>query len=304
MSGPEPVRERAAGERPARWLVLGAAGFIGGAVLAELKSQSRIVLGVGHSAGPAVQAEVDAFDTEAVQRQLRDWPPEILIQAIGHPAGFPAASLEDFYGRSTARLLTAVQAVAPACRVILLGSAAEYGNSPEGTGSRENDPLRPLSDYGRAKCVQGSVASRFAAAGLSVVTARLFNPIGRGQSGRQLAGALCERIRRGERPLRVTGGCQVRDWIDIRDTARALVRLGEASEVPAVVNVCTGRGHTVAWVATELGRLADVPVLIEPGEISPNELGHSLGDPGRLQRLGWRPRHALAESLADLWLAA
>jgi len=302
MNAPEPATAPTA--RPPRWLVLGASGFIGRATVAELNAQNRTVRAVRHAAPMAGQPGVDAFDADGLHRLLRDWPPDVLLNAMGHPAGVAAASLEDFYGRSTARLLTAVQAEAPACRVLLLGSAAEYGNSPAGTGSTENDHPRPLSDYGRAKCVQSSVAARFVAGGLSVVTARLFNPLGPGQGTRQLAGALCDRIQRGERPLRVAGGRHVRDWIDIRDTARALVLLGEVTAPSATVNVCTGQGHTVAWLATELGRRAGVPVVIEPGEVSPDVLWHSLGHPGRLQALGWRPRHSLPESLATLWPAA
>ena len=286
--------------RGRRWLVLGASGFVGSATLAELNAQNRPARAVGHAAQPGGRLAVEAFDTDGLRRLLRDWPPDVLLNAVGHPGDLPESGLADFYGRSTACILSAVQAEMPACRVILLGSAAEYGNSPASPGSTESDLLRPLSDYGRAKCVQGQVAGRFAAAGLRLVTARLFNPIGPGQGTRQLAGALCARIDRGERPLRVVCGSHVRDWIDIRDAARALVLLGDAPAPPPVVNICTGQGHTVGCLATELARLAGVPLEIEPGEVSPDLLWHSLGQPNRLQALGWRPRHAFLHSLASL----
>ena len=162
-------------------------------------------------------------------------------------------------------------------------------------------PRHPLSDYGRAKCGQFDVACRFAANGLDVITARLFNPIGHGQGSHRFVGALLERIRHGERPVQVHSGNHVRDWIDVRDAARALVTLAESPESPVVVNLCTGKGHTVEFVANAVGRLAGVEVEVKPGGTSSDVLWHSVGNPGRMFNLGWRPQHGLAESLADLW---
>ena len=36
-----------------------------------------------------------------------------------------------------------------------------------------------------------------------------------------------------------------------------------------------------------------------PGPVGPDTLWHSVGHPGRLTRLGWRPKFTLAETLAD-----
>jgi GDP-4-dehydro-6-deoxy-D-mannose reductase len=210
------------------------------------------------------------------------------------------SDLRDFYVRSAEIILEAVQAEQPACRVVLLGSAAEYGNSPE-AGSLETDPSRPLSDYGCAKCAQFETASRFMARGLDVVTARLFNPIGPGQGNRMFVGALLEQIRQGARPVRVHSGGHVRDWIDVRDAARALVTLAASPKPPAVANICTGTGRTVKFVAEAIGRLAGMEIEIEPGGTSADELWRSIGNPGRLFQLGWRPQHELAETLADQW---
>jgi NDP-hexose 4-ketoreductase len=291
----------------ARWLVLGAAGFIGRATFAELKARGRPVAGAGRSAAPPDGADVkswhaiDVFDVQNLRALLRRLQPSILLNAIGHSPALAGSELRDFYVRSTTMLLEAVQAEIPSCRVVLLGSAAEYGNSTDAAGSGETDPRHPLSDYGRAKGGQFDVACRFVANGLTVITARLFNLIGPGQGSHQFVGALLERIRRGGRPVRVSSGNHVRDWIDVRDVARALITLAGAPRPPSVVNVCTGKGHTVEFVARAMGRLAGVEVVVESGETSPSVLWHSVGNPGRMFELGWRPQHGLAESLADQW---
>jgi len=275
-----------------RWLVLGAAGFVGRTVLATLQAQGRRVGGV-------TRPSMDALAGESLRNLLRTWRPDIVLNATGHARSASGPDLSDFYVRSTTLLLQAVRAEAPACRVILLGSAAEYGNAVAPTGSVETDALQPLSDYGRAKVAQSRVASGAAGQGLAVITARLFNPCGPGQGTHQFVGALLERLRAGEHPLRVYPGNQLRDWGDIRDMADALMLLGETAHPPAVVNVCTGTAHSTELVASLLGRLAGVPVEATPGPVGPDTLWHSVGHPGRLTRLGWRPKFTLAETLAD-----
>jgi GDP-4-dehydro-6-deoxy-D-mannose reductase len=292
-----PGRSSSSPTEKTRWLVLGVAGFIGRAMLAELKKQGRNVTGADRVSGGFIQP-VDVFDAPSLRMLLREWQPSILLNAIGHD---PTADLDltDFYFRSSALLLEAVQAEAPSCRVLLLGSAAEYGNSGAANGSREIDPQNPLSDYGRAKCEQFTVASRFAASGLAVTTARLFNPIGSGQGRHQFVGALLERIRNGQKSLSVRHGNCVRDWIDVRDVARALVILGESSTLFPAVNICSGKGHTVEFIARIVAQLMKVEVECESETSTPDLLWRSVGDPERIFGLGWRPEHSLAETLAD-----
>lgn len=290
-----------------RWLVVGAAGFLGRAISAELSARKCDVLGAGRSAPSSSPLPgrswrtLDVFDAENLRDLVREWRPTVLINALGHSPATSGPALKDFYVQSTRLLLETIQTAKPDCRVVLLGSAAEYGNALRPGGSLESDPARPLSEYGRAKCAQFECAESFSNHGLAITTARLFNPVGPGQGRHLFAASLMERIRRGERSLRVHSANHVRDWIDVRDAARALVTLAGSPQPPSVLNICTGIGETVGRVATEIGRLAGVELELEPGETTADVLWHSLGDPARMFQLGWRPQHGLSESLADQW---
>jgi nucleoside-diphosphate-sugar epimerase len=290
------------------WLVLGATGFIGRAAAAEWTRRGSIVAGTARrnsagASGGEDLAVLSLTDEAGVRSMLRRVKPSVVLNAVGHEPALPESALREFYVRTTTNLLVAIQAERPACRVLLLGSAAEYGNAPDATGSRETDALQPLTEYGRAKCEQFEVASRFAATGMEVITLRVFNVIGPGQGGRHLAGALIGRIRNGENPLVVRCGNYVRDWIDVRDVARALALVAESGSGELVVNVCTGRGRTVESLARGLERIAAVPVTAVPGPIGADQLWHSVGNPERLARLGWQPEIDFNQSLADQWAA-
>ncbi len=225
------------------WMVLGAGGFIGTAMVDALKERPcRFVAAyrnVPAISGTSFQTG-DVNDGNTLRGLLREMQPTVLLNALGHPVGMSESAMPEFYQHTTRNVLDAVRSEVPACRIILLGSAAEYGNSPE-RGSCEDDALRPLTTYGQAKVGQFELAHRYVAQGINVITARLFNPVGPGQSARQFVGALMKRIRAGEHPLQVHDANHLRDWIDIRDVASALITLASAPMSPVVANVCTGK---------------------------------------------------------------
>ena len=294
-----------------RWLVLGASGFIGRTAVALLRSAGRQVVAVDQ-APPADAAagvsfvclEVNGAAPDALRGVLQDVRPTVLLNAIGHAPGAAEDGLHDTYVRGTDALLGLVRNECPCCRVLLLGSAAEYGNAPECRGSKESDDLHPLSAYGRAKCAQFEVANRYRTDGMAVTTARLFNVIGPGQGRHLFVGALLERIRAGESPLRVMAANHIRDWIDVRDATRALLVLADAAHPPAVANVATGLGFTVGHVAGLVAELAGVPVCLQDDAIVPTVPWRSQGDPECLANLGWRSSHTLTASLHDQWASA
>jgi len=292
--------------RGPRWLVLGASGFVGGAVAAALAERRWPAVGATRTGPPQPGAtpielrSVDARDAGALRSLIRDVRPDVLLDAVA-PAEADATDPGPFFVATATGVLEAVRVERPRCRVVLLGSAAEYGNAPDSRPSCESDPVLPLTAYGRAKVAQLAVASRFRESGVAVTTARVFNTVGPGQGRHLFAGALLERIRGGERVLRVRCANHVRDWVDVRDVAAAVLALAEAEESPLVTNVCSGVGRSVAEVAAVAARLTGVSVIEEPGETGSGVLWRSVGDPARMLALGWRPHFDLATSLADQW---
>jgi GDP-4-dehydro-6-deoxy-D-mannose reductase len=280
-------------------LVIGANGFLGSALLAQLAAAGVPAVG---ARGPGA-LPLDLLDRPALKRVLRQVRPRRIVNAAGHPPGASDEEMRRIHLEGSRNLLAAQEESGLACRTILLGSAAEYGNSPENVGSGEDDPPHPLSAYGRIKARQSEAGLDARSRGADVVIARVFNTTGPGQGKHLLAGALLDRLARGERPLRVEQSNFVRDWLDIRDTARALVRIGEAVATPAVVNVCTGEGRPVEELARALAKLAGGRVEPMPAAISAEVLWRSVGRPDRLWSLGWRPEVPFERSLRDQWLA-
>ena len=282
------------------WLVIGGNGFLGSVLLAEFSATGMPAVG---ARGPGL-LPIDLQDRPGLKRILRQVRPRVIVNAAGHPGGATDEELLRLHLEGSQNLLAAVKESGLVCRTLLLGSAAEYGNSPDSPGSDEDDPPRPLSAYGRVKARQSEAGLEARSRGADVVIARPFNTTGPGQSVHLLAGGLLARLAQGERPLRVGQANFVRDWLDARDVARALVRIGEAAKPPPVVNVCSGEGRQVEELARTLAQLAGGRVEPAPAATSADVLWHSVGRPDRLRSLGWRPEVPFAQSLHDQWHAA
>jgi nucleoside-diphosphate-sugar epimerase len=288
-----------------RWLVLGAAGFIGRWVTRELDEQGIPWTGVDRQAGNEnALLHCDVSDIDSLRDLLREVRPAVMINAVGHQPGISESAMVRFYINGTDALLRTVQEVTPTARVLLLGSAAEYGNAPSNGKSREPDPPQPVTAYGRSKARQFTIALKYAQRGLQVCTARVFNVLGPGQGPHLLAGALFERVRAGERPLRVHSCNFVRDWIDVRDVARALRTIGQIARAPLAVNICSGHESTVEILAREIVRLVNGTLDPITTPIAGDDLWRSAGDPSALCALGWQPLRDLHDTLYDQWQAA
>jgi NDP-hexose 4-ketoreductase len=134
-------------------------------------------------------------------------------------------------------------------------------------------------------------------------------------------------MQQGDSELKLGGLGVQRDFVDVRDIARA-VHAASLSAAQGVVNIGTGRAVRLRDAAGVLARVAGFggSVLeVEPGggpqpgsaATAPAGAGaapHPYPDGcGSWQqadvrtardRLGWRPRIGLEESLADIWMEA
>jgi GDP-4-dehydro-6-deoxy-D-mannose reductase len=293
---------------PGKILVTGATGFVGAALIRSLEAEGRAadVIAVSRR-GPYV---TDLRKREDAHAMIRDVRPAVLFHLGGL---INSTNLDDLYASnvaSTQYLLEAIGTHAPACRVVVPGSAAEYGRVPqEELPISEKRVPTPLVPYGLAKVWQTATTGYFASRGVSAVVARLFNLVGTGTPTRLSVGAFAEQlrlIREGEEePLLVVGDLTPRrDFIDVADASAALIALAATTEATGIYNVCSGRSVSMAEVldilVTESG--LDVKIAVDDARLRHRaEIPDSVGDPARLQAAtGWRPLIPLRESLAGM----
>jgi dTDP-L-rhamnose 4-epimerase len=180
--------------------------------------------------------------------------------------------------------------------------------------TKESQPLLPTSIYAITKKTQEEMALCFGEAyGIPSVALRFFNVFGSRQAlSNPYTGAAAifsGRLLNGEAPLLFEDGEQSRDFIHVRDVARAVVRAVEQENVPtAPFNVCSGRAMTVGELARSLATALNesvAPKLI--GRYRVGDIRHCIGDPGAArQELGFTASMDLEAGLSELlaWVRA
>ncbi|OQP85272.1 nucleoside-diphosphate-sugar epimerase [Rhizobium rhizosphaerae] len=179
----------------------------------------------------------------------------------------------------------------------------------------EEKPVNLASIYALTKYAQEKQVLIFGEAyGVEAVALRLFNVFGAGQAlSNPYTGVLANfasRLANGQPPTIFEDGAQRRDFVHVRDVARAFrLALEQPRAGGHVINIGSGQAYTIAEVARLLADAMGVP------EIGPEILGKArsgdirncFADIGKAHDLlGFEPQHRLENSLGPFaeWVRA
>lgn len=296
-------------------LVAGGSGLLGRAILDEagrLGAASPVHSLVRRPPGVvSTNTHVAALVPEMFEQVaglIARLDPEAIVNCVGRTDGARAELVRA--NVDTVRvLLDAVERSGSTARVVHLGSAAEYGPTSGERPTSEQTPLEPSTPYGVTKATASRLVLRASGEhGISAVVARVFNPLGAGMPASSLAGRaarlVSEATQSGREWVELGPLHARRDFIDVRDVARAVVLLARSQELEhEAYNI--GRG--VAVPIRDLVRLISVRVgftgeIREGANGSPRSgsLAYQCADVSRLAGLGWAPRYGLDASVDAL----
>jgi GDP-4-dehydro-6-deoxy-D-mannose reductase len=306
-----------------RALVFGGTGFVGRHLVAALREDGHDVVATGRDPrrGPppapgAVHAAADVLDEGSVFSAVELAQPERVFHLAGLASVARSFESEEAILRTnvlgTLHVLRAVKAIAPAARVLYIGSAQEYCRVPrERQPIAEDAPTAPVSPYGVSRAAASLVAQRFALAeGLFVVRTRSFNHTGPGHTLEYAAPSFADQLvrarRRGARgPVEVvTGSLDVaRDFSGVAGVVRAYRALLERGAPGEVYNVCSGQAVTMGEMLARIARIVGIEAVgrLDPEKRRTAEIPYLLGDPRKLEAAtGVSLAGSLDEGLAAL----
>jgi GDP-4-dehydro-6-deoxy-D-mannose reductase len=241
-------------------LITGSQGFTGRKLSVLLESRNNVII---YYTGISCSNECNNFypcdlrDSESVYRMIE----KILPDQIYHLAGsFDNIFSTDIASNvlTTQNILESVQKIERKVRILLVGSAAEYGLTESNESPiKETHPLNPASIYGLTKVYQTYLMKLyFESFNQDVVMVRPFNLYGEGISTKLFVGRLYQQIEKLRNKkidkIRVGNINNKRDYISIEDAISHYERVMEFGEKGEVYNIGSGNPIKTSVIMNEI----------------------------------------------------
>ena len=299
----------------ARYLITGAAGFIGSHLADRLAAVGHEVVGLdnlatgdaGNLAGSGARLiRGDVADRAALGAAMQGCDGVFHLAAVSSVQAY----LDDWAGATRTNLIGAVNVFEAAARaglpVVYASSAAVYGD-PVACPLTEASETRPKSGYGVDKLGCDLHAAAMAeSAGLRAVGLRFFNVFGPRQvRGSPYSGVITiflERWMAGETLTVFGDGSQTRDFIYVADVAAALAAAMEhaAAGGAGVFNICSGRSISIMDLVAALSAAVETPLTVAHAPKKPGDIHISVGSAeAAAAAFGWRAATGLEDGLRE-----
>jgi nucleoside-diphosphate-sugar epimerase len=295
--------------------ITGINGFVGSAVRQWLETQGVAVYGADRKVGiiGASTWVLDLQDVNALSTALKQCLPDVIFHLAGAVGTVDEKVLHDAHAGTTYALLQSVHAICPWARVVVLGSAAEYGSHASVLPQILEETLAcPDTLYGKEKLAQSELAQALGLElGIEVIRVRLFNTLGMGQGSHLVAGALVKRLQQvflsGGHVFEVYDPDSERDYLDIRDAARLLwlvASQGKHDPKQWPIQIASGEATRVTDLAMLLLEIAGLTDKVEVKSMQNGAPTRYIGRPTTLQQ--WLGnvsvrQISVRDSLRDMW---
>jgi len=294
-----------------RYVVTGAAGFIGSHLAEALQAVGDEIVGIDSFTDyydPALK-ERNALGLNVRRLDLAEDALDFAgFDGVFHLAGQPGVqSFGDVFPLYVRRNVLASQrvfetAAAAGTRVVFASSSSIYGEA-ERYPTSEEVPPRPVSPYGITKLACEHLARAYADSfGLDAVVLRYFNGYGPRQRPDMAFPRILDALASGG-PFTLYGdGEQSRSFTFVVDLVEASIVAMERAPAGSTYNVGGGEEATMNETIALLERIAGRTLDLRRTEAAAGDQRRTRADTTRiLAELGWIPKTSLEQGLRAQW---
>ena len=294
-----------------RYVVTGAAGFIGSHLSEALLARGDEVVGV--------DCFTDYYDAALKEENARgldvrrlDLAEEGLdlggIDGVFHLAGQPGVrSFGEAFPLYLRRNVLATQRVFQSAAevgvpVVFSSSSSVYGEA-ERYPTPEDTVPHPISPYGVTKLACEHLAAAYATAfSLHAVSLRYFTVYGPRQRPDMFFRRVCDVLLRGGTFEIYGSGEQSRSFTEVSDVVSGTIAAMNGGEPGAVYNVGGGEEASMLEAIAALERISGRTLDVRRVDPARGDVSRTKADVSRIRdALGWHPRVGLEDGLERMW---
>jgi UDP-glucuronate 4-epimerase len=294
-----------------RFVVTGAAGFIGSQLAEKLLQSGHEVLAVDCFTDyydPALKEE-NAAGLDVARIDLAEANLDLTgVDGVFHLAGQPGVrSFGDVFDEYVRRNLLASRrvfesAAAADTRVVFASSSSIYGDAEQYPTSEEAEP-RPISPYGITKLGCEQLAYAYSQSfGLDAVVLRYFTFYGPRQRPDMALARIVGALAHGASFELYGDGLQSRSFTYVADGIAATIAAMERAPAGAVYNVGGGEEATMREAIATLERVSGRTLDLVERPAAAGDVRRTSAEVSRIEGdLGWRATTTLAAGLQAQW---
>lgn len=279
-----------------KYLIIGSEGALGKALAGRLhKRKSAAVIGIDinkrSSSACSKYYSADIKNTDRIIEIFIKEKPDVIFNLA---AVFNSTSREELFEINCSSPLRMLERLSEKkVKVILIGSAAEYGMIKQKGLIDESAALNPVSDYGVSKACQTYFSLRIAKKNRhpGIIVARLFNLIGPGISTSLFVGAIAKQIaqieNKKQKPVIKVGNLKAyRDYLPVGSAAEYLSVLAIKGKSGEVYNICSGKARKIESVLKDMISECALKVKISKAALKKrSDPGYAVGDNRKISKL-------------------
>jgi UDP-glucuronate 4-epimerase len=294
-----------------RYVVTGAAGFIGSHLVEALLARGHDVQGVDSFTDyyDAALKEENAAGFDVARIDLAEQNLELEgMDGVFHLAGQPGVRsfgevFEDYVRHNLLATRRVFETAAAAgVRVVFASSSSIYGDAERYPTSEDSVP-HPISPYGITKLGCEQLAAAYAKGfGLDAVTLRYFTFYGPRQRPDMAFARIVAALARGESFELYGDGLHSRAFTYVADGLEATIAAMENAPPGSVYNVGGGAEATLRDAIAVLERISGRRLDVVERPAAAGDVRRTAPDTGRIERdLGWRATTPLEDGLQVQW---
>ena len=297
-----------------KYAVIGGVGFIGSHLVKHLLSEGHDVTVVDNMFRGRLSnldgfldkinlVKIDILDYEKLRNCLKN------TDGIFHQAALTSVpesyEKEDEYKKVNIIGTENIFKIAKefSIKVVYASSSSVYGNIDK-IPITENFDRKPINPYGLTKLEDEYLAENFAKSGTKIIGLRYFNVYGLGQT-LDYAGVITkflENISSDKSPVIFGDGSQIRDFIFVKDVARANLAAMLSTITHGFFNIGTGKSISIEELSRLMIQISGKSLEIIHDNLPPGDVKLSIADiSNSVKSLNWKPETSLEEGLRTLF---